>query len=756
MKKYFVFGLLTILLALTLMAESLAFIKVSGNKNISTTFIMSKLSDIKIGQTIDRNTLYEDLKKLYDTGFFSYIEPKIEPSLIGMGLVVKVTENPVVKKVILKVDGPDLIGKDKILNVISIKSGKVLNLNDLKTTFQSIVKLYTDKGYLPNVVGVQTNVVQKRNSIEIPKGDLIITIKEYAIWTVKIIGDRGKLTSKDLVKSTGIFTLKNFEKLNSLMKFFVDYKQAYPKFSEIQSFQAKLSEMGYFSPQTSLSFTPTTATGTDFKYPLMNVVVHSSLKKVIQSGLPVNQYFFSGVTEVNPFELAKYANITSISMTNNFEQLSQLAKIRSYYKRKGYLLTSAHLSYYKYQAISKKGVLEYRVIQRHVGNVKIVGNMKTQKYLIEREIQFKKGDPLTAKTFVQTYNNLKNTGFFSNVSIYPSITSENSSSVNVIIKLVENDKPRKLGGAFTIGQSKEGEPWYSGIVATGKIGLLNWAGYGQSFNAELNLGMNSNANLSYGTVFPFNLPLNFKSSLYYKSLKPFKEVDGKNIYYKENRTGVSASLGYQPDVHTSFNVGGHFEFFNRSIDSTPVDFGPASGTSREISLNFNYVNVDNVFSPMNGIKVFLGAQLAGFGGNENYNSYTTMVSGYLPIFKNFSIAGRVLMGVSEGKDFQVGGVTTVRGWKPKSGNQEFVTNLSLRYSLPSSIPITLNAFYDWGGAKNNLLYDGNLYYDFMNSIGVGVAADIPYLGVIRLDFPFKADNGKLEYSGMTFGVGQMF
>ena len=756
MKKYVVFALLITLFALTLTAESLAFVKVSGNKNIPTAFIMSKLSDIKAGQTIDRDTLYKALKGLYDTGFFSYVEPKIEPSPAGMGLVVNVTENPVVKKLTLKIDGPDLIGNDKIRKAIAIKTGEVLNLNDLKATFQSIVKQYTDKGYLPNVVGVQTNIVQKTNSIEIPNGELVVTVKEYAIWTIEITGEHGKLTSQQLVKNTGIFTLKDFESLNSLIKFFVDYKQAYPKFDEVQAFQAKLSEMGYFSPQTSLSFAPATATGTDFKHPVMNIVIHSNLKKVIQSGLPIKQYFFSGVTEVNPFELSKYASITYPSTTSNFEQLSQLARIRSYYKSKGYLLTGAYLNYYKYQAISKDGVLEYKIIQRHVGNVKIVGNVKTQKYLIDREIQFKKGDPLTARTFVQTYNNLKNTGFFSNVSIYPSITSEDSSSVDVVIKLVENDKPRQLGGALTVGQPKEGEPWYSGIVATGKIGLLNWAGYGQNFKTELNLGTDSNANLSYSTIFPLNLPLNFKSSLYYKTLKPFKEVNDKNIYYKESRTGISASLGYQSDVHTSFNVGGHFELFNRSIDSTPVDFGPASGTSREVNLNFNYVNVDNVFLPMKGVKISLGTQLAGLGGNENYNSYTAMVAGYLPTFENFSIAGRVLMGMSEGKDFQVGGVTTVRGWTPKSGNQEFVTNLSFRYSLPSNIPITLNAFYDWGGAKNDLLYNGNLYYDFVNSVGVGLAVDVPYLGVLRLDFPFKADDGKLEYSGITFGIGQMF
>ena len=757
LKKYAIMVFFVTIFSIVVLAQPLAFIKISGNTNIPTAFILSKMQNVKIGQMINRNTLYKALQNLYDTGFFSYIEPKLLPSNGGVGLLINVIENPVVKKIEVKIDGPDLIGKRKIKKAIVVKAGEVLNLNDLKKTFQSIVKLYTDKGYIPNVVGVNTNIIQRANSLEIPGGDLVINVKEYAIWSINITGERGALTPQQLIKTTGLFTLKSYESLNPFIKFFVDFKQAYPKFSEIQAFQAKLAQMGYFSPQTSLSFIPATDVSKDFKYPAMNIVVNSVLKKVVKSGLPIQQYYFSGVTEVNPFDLAKYAKISVPSTTNNFEQLSQLARIRSYYKSKGYLLTGAYLKYYRYEMISNKGVLEYRVIQRHVGKIKIIGNVKTQKYLIDRELQFKPGDPLTAQTFIQSYNNLRNTGFFSNVSIYPVLPSNDSSAVNVVVKVVENEKPRQLGGALTIGQPKEGQPWYSGIIATGKYSLSNWAGYGQSLNAALNLGEESNAHLNYSVIFPFDLPVNFKSSLYYKTMKPFKVVNGQDLYYHENRMGISVSTGYQPNVHTSFNIGGHFEWFNKSAVSTPVDFGPASGTSREIGFSFNYVNVDNVLFPMRGLKVAISSQIAGFGGEENYNSFTAAISSYMPIFKNLSLAGRVLIGAAKGKDFYVGGPTTVRGWKAVAGNQEFVTNLSLRYSPHSNLPITFNAFYDWGGAKNNLLSDGNIYYDFMNSIGIGVAIDVPYLGVVRLDFPFKADfNGKLEYAGVTFGMGQMF
>ncbi len=741
-------------MVLAALGETFNFIKVEGNKHVSTSFIMAKLVDVKVGVPVNRETLYQDLKDLYDTGLFSYIEPKVEPSAFGLGLVIQVTENPFIKNVKVVIDGPELVKKSKIEGAVKVKAKAVLNLNALKETFQSILKLYTDKGYLPNVVGVSTNIVQHQNSLSVPNDELVLTVKEYAIWTLELKGNYGDLTPKEITQKTGLFTLKSFEKLNPLLKFFVDYKKAYPKVSDIQTFQAKLAEMGYFSPQTSLGFVPTKVATSIFKYPVMNIVVNASLKKVIKSGLPFQQYFISGVSEVNPFSLAKYAQLSAPATTNNFQQLSQLEKIRSYYKSKGYLLTSAGLKYHVYHAIGGE-VLEYKILQRYIGNVKVIGNKKTKDYLIRREIQLKKGQPLTAQALIQTYDNLKNTGFFSDVSIYPQMTTEDSSFVNVIIKLIENNKPRTFKAMLTY-KPKQGEAWYAGIIATGKLGISNWAGYGQNLNVEVNIGQEPNADLSYGVIFPFNLPMNFRTSIYYKTLKPFKTVNGQNLYYHETRKGFSISTGYQPNVHTSFNIGGHLEWFSRSQGATPVNFGVASGTSRELSFTFNYVNVDDIFMPMRGIKLSLSANIAGFGGTEKYRSYTAMAAAYLPLFDRFSVAGRVLIGTANGKDFNVGGPMTVRGWKPRSGNQELVTNLSFRYAIPSSVPITLNAFYDWGGAKDALLTNGNLDTDFLNTLGVGAAIKIPLLGVVRVDFPFEVQNGTFKYGGISFGVGEMF
>ncbi|HEU25060.1 MAG: hypothetical protein C0176_02695 [Mesoaciditoga sp.] len=762
MKKYLV--LLVLIISITTVSfsqnQTISFLKIEGNTSLATSIITSKLSGaVKIGQPLNTNALYQALQSLYETGYFSYIEPKIEYSPIGPGLVIVVIENPVIKSVNVIVNGPNLVGIDKIKNAITVKASEVLNLVSLKNSFQNIMNLYTNAGYLANIIGIETNIVQNGNSIIVPDGKLIITVNEYAIWNLKLTGDYGTLTPEDIIKTTGLFTMKAYENMNPIQQLLANPNDAYLKVSTIQDFQAKLFQMGYFSMDTTLSFSTPTDVATSFKYPAVDLVVNAKLAHVIQSGLPVDGYYFTGVTEVNPSNLAKYAGITAPSTTNNFVQLKQLSKIREYYEKRGYLLTSADVIYHKFQTIGG-GFLEYKVIERHIGKIEITGNTKTKTYLIQRELAFKTGDPLTTQSLIQSYNNLRNTQFFSNVSIVPTLPSTDSTVVNIVVKVTENDKPRQIGASLSIGQPGQGQPWYSGITGSGNISIVNLNGIGDTLSGQVTLGVNPTANVTYGIIFPFNLPMNFTSSIYYNTLQPFVIENGQTLYYKETEYGISASVGYQPDVYTSYNVGGKFYFFNKSQGSTPLSsslMGPASGTCRSISFSYNYTNVNDVLLTTQGINLGANISYAGFGGQENYLQGYLSFSGYLPILKNLAIAGRVLVGDGYGQDFYVGGPTTVRGWSQEGGLQEFVSNLELRYVLNSQdIPMMFTAFYDFGGAGDQLLTYGMINNQFMNSIGVGINFEIPYLGVLRFDFPYKVVNGKFEYSGISFGVGEMF
>lgn len=762
MKKYLVLFVLIISVSVISFSQTqtISFLKIEGNTSLATSVITSKLSNaVKIGQPLNTTALYQALQSLYETGYFSYIEPKIEYSPIGPGLVIVLIENPVIKSVDVKINGPDLVNLDDVKKAITVKASSVLNLVELKNSFQNVMNLYANAGYLTNIIGIQTNIVQSGNTITVPDNALVITVNEYAVWDLKLTGDYGNLTVNQILKSTGLFTMKNYESMNPIQKFFADSKNAYLKFSTIQDFQAKLFQMGYFSPETTLSFATATDVASTFKSPVVDLVVNAKLAKVVQSGLPVTGYYFTGVKEVDPAKLAEYAGITAPATTNNFTQLEQLAKIKAYYQNKGFLLTSAEVVYHKFETM-KGGFLEYRIIERHIGKIEISGNTKTKTYLIMRELDFKTGDPVTTQSLVQTYNNLRNTQFFSNVSITPSLPSTDSTTVNMMINVTENDKPRQIGASLSISQPGQGQPWYTGITGSGNVSIVNLSGIGDTLSGQITLGVNPTANITYGIIFPLNLPMNFTSSIYYNTLQPFVITNGQTLYYNETEYGLSASIGYQPDVYTSYNIGGNFYFFNKSQGSTPISaslMGAATGTCRSVTLSYNYANVDNVLLTTGGVKLGGSLSYAGFGGQENYLQGYVSVAGYLPIFGNLAVAGRVLIGDGYGTDFYVGGPTTVRGWNQEGGLQEFVSNLELRYVMNSQdIPMMLTAFYDFGGAGDQLLTYGNIQNQFMNSVGVGISFEIPYLGVLRFDFPFKVSNRTFQYSGISFGVGEMF
>lgn len=762
MKRYLI---LTMLIALFLtsvvFAQAISFLKIEGNTSLATSLITSKLSNaVQIGQPLNTNALYQALQSLYETGYFSYIEPKIEYSPIGPGLVVILTENPMIKSVEVKIKGPNLVSLDDINKVITVKASSVLNLVDLKDSFQKIMSLYTNAGYLANIVGIQTNIVQSQNKIVVPDGNLVITLNEYAIWNLKLEGDYGNLTVDKILKSTGLFTMKNYESMNPIQQFLSNSKDAYLKFSAIQDFQSKLFQMGYFSPQTTLNFATATNVPSSFKSPAVDLVVNAKLAQVVKSGLPVTGYYFTGVHEVSPEVLAKYAGITAPSTTDNFMQLEQLAKITEYYQNKGILLTSVDIVYHKLEGMNG-GFLDYKVTERHIGKIEVTGNTKTKTYLIMRELEFAKGDPVTSQELVQSYDNLNNTQFFSNVSIVPSLPSTDSTSANMLVKVTENNKPRQIGASLSISQPSQGQPWYSGISGSGNISVVNWNGIGDTLSSQITLGGNNpGANVTYGVIFPFNLPMNFTSSIYYNTIQPFVVTNGQTLYYNETEYGLSASVGYQPNVYTSYNIGGSYYFFNKSQGSTPISsslMGVASGVCKDITLSYNYANVNNAFLTTDGVKYGGTLSFAGFGGQENYLQGYVNASAYLPILQNLAIAARVITGDGYGTDFYVGGPTTVRGWNQESGLQEFVSNFELRYVINSQdLPMMLTAFYDFGGAGDNLFTNGMNQNQFMNSIGVGISFNIPYLGVLRFDFPYKVTNGTLQYSGVSFGVGEMF
>ncbi|MFA0784550.1 BamA/OMP85 family outer membrane protein [Fervidibacter sacchari] len=166
--------------------REVAEIRVEGNKEVPTESILMVM-DTKPGMPFSMARLRNDLKAIYDMGFFAQ-EPVALPMLTPEGrivLVIRVFENPVVKDIVFK--GNTAISSEKLKAVMQTQPGKILNLHALRRDLQRIQDLYIANGYLAQPLAPDIT----------EDGTIVIPIQELKVVSVKVdLGQKPKTKEK--------------------------------------------------------------------------------------------------------------------------------------------------------------------------------------------------------------------------------------------------------------------------------------------------------------------------------------------------------------------------------------------------------------------------------------------------------------------------------------------------------------------------------------------------------------------------------
>ena len=119
-------------------------IQVRGNQIISTAVVLNQMRSRK-GEKLVRETVNEDIKRLYGTGYFSDIQIEVEEDPQGFRLIVSVEEKPIVRQMIL--DGNSTFDEKDLRKEIKILEGQILDERALKEGVEAIRKKYGSKGF---------------------------------------------------------------------------------------------------------------------------------------------------------------------------------------------------------------------------------------------------------------------------------------------------------------------------------------------------------------------------------------------------------------------------------------------------------------------------------------------------------------------------------------------------------------------------------------------------------------------------------
>ena len=125
-------------------ADAIADIQIRGMKVLDPDVILMRLR-LRKGDTPTALTIDEDVKRIWDMGYFSDVQAALEPQAGGRALIFTVVEKPRIDNII--VEGAGKINKDDILGAMSTKTGSVLNEKLLAEDLQKVTDLYRAEGY---------------------------------------------------------------------------------------------------------------------------------------------------------------------------------------------------------------------------------------------------------------------------------------------------------------------------------------------------------------------------------------------------------------------------------------------------------------------------------------------------------------------------------------------------------------------------------------------------------------------------------
>lgn len=399
--------------------------------------------------------------------------------------------------------------------------------------------------------------------------------------------------------------------------------------------------------------------------------------------------------------------------------------------------------------------------------------LKTENFIIERELEIKDGEVFNQKDFDQTVKNLMRSGAFKNIQPeYKSIPGD-PEGVKVVL-LIDEDRTAMLQGAISYGSAV-------GLVGSISIKDSNYKGRGQDlgFTFEKSSEDYTSINLSFrdswikGTDF-----VSWGWNLYRQE----DEDTETDQHYASTIHGGSISIGKGLSRYLRFELGLKLERVNEDDKDgkKTQDYNYASMTPSVV-----YDTRNNYLDPTSGNYAKFSLELGKYFGTKVGEAYkdNTGIDGkndafakatlelrkyHQGLFKGNTMAYRMVGGMgTESLKYQQlyasGGANSMRGYKYGwlRGQNQLVFNIENRTQINEMLGLVL--FYDlgrsWYSGDSTDKFVTRSKEDFPNdmkqSAGVGLRIKTP-IGPIRLDFGFPI--GDPEENGMQFffNMGQMF
>ncbi len=729
-------------------------IKFIGIANVGEQIVRANIA-VKEGSEFDDAMIDRDIRTLYRTGLFEFIEVKREELADNVvNLVFELT--PKYRVLAVRFRGNQRIRTSRLQKEISSRANTSLDERTIKSDSEKLHDYYQKQGY--NQAQVTYDIERDRSA---GYGTVTFKIRE---------GDRVRIDAIRFVGNDHVKAKRLRKQMETKRHWMFSWLMGSGKYKDDQ-FEDDLGKLlDYYRQQGYLDVDiPADRVAYDYPKPSrMVITIH------INEG---RQYRIGDITltgcKLYSEAMLKLVLRQKSGMVFRPAKLDKdVETLEDFYGRAGYLDTRVRL-------IRKPNVatgnidIEYQVEESekfYVESVKIEGNTKTKNIVIIRELVLSPGDVFDTVRMKASKMRLQNTQFFDDVDATPESTNIPARR-NLKITLKE---ARTGNVSFGAGYSSLERATFFAELSQSNFDLFNrrsfFQGAGQKFRIRFQIGSLSNeVVLSFEEPWLFQKQLALGFNVYRMSSKYISTL------YEEIRIGAQVYLR----KHLFEYVEGMLSYTNENIEINNVDptaspiIRALAGKTRTSKITFQLLRDvrDKIVNTTRGNRMQVTMQVAGgpLGGDNNYYSIEARGSEFFPIFRaqtqvlSLVARGGVIDNFGRSNEvpfydrFFLGGPDDLRGFEyrdvgPKDSLDEALGGrtygmFTAEYSFDVVKPVRFALFYDIGFV-NSAAYDFNPSH-YNDDVGFGlrlIVAGAP----LSLDFGIPITGDKLNKKGNQF------
>jgi outer membrane protein insertion porin family len=739
-------------------------IKFVGTANVNEQIVRANMQ-VREGGDLDDTMIDRDIRALYKTGLFEFIEVKHEDAgNKTVNLVVEVTPKYRVLRIIF--EGNVKVKASRLQKEAKSRANLALDERQVKEDAEKIREYYQKSGY--NQATVTHSIERDRTT---GYGTITFKIRE---------GNKVKIADVRFVGNDHIKTKVLRGQMETKRWWIFSWLTGSGRFKD-EEFEDDLDKLRDFYREHGYLDVEIAPEKIQYEYPTPAKLV------LIIPVVEGRQYHVGEVTltgnKIYPTALLRRVLRQRPGMVFVPSKLDKDTEtLEDFYGRDGYLDTRAILKR-KPNVTTGNIDVEYDINESEKFNVETVhieGNAKTKSTVILRELALGPGDVFNTVRMKISKLTLENTRFFDSVEVTPEQTNlPGRRNLKVAVR-----EGRTGNLTFGAGFSSLERATLFAEVSQSNFDLFNrrsfFQGDGQKFRLRLQIGSRSSeVVLSFEEPFLFQQRLALGFSLYRSS------SDYTSSYYEEIRTGGEVYL--RKMLIPQMGIESRLSYTYEIVDIANVDPSASaiiqslSGKTHisKVSLQLLRDTRDLIVNTTKGNRMEFDTSIAGglLGGDENYYSMEFRGSQFFPTFETQT---QVLALIARGGVKQnfgnsttvpyydryfLGGPYDLRGFEyhevsPRDSLAEPIGGKSYgmftaEYSMDIVSPVRFVLFYD-AGFVNAGAYDFNPS-TYNDDFGIGLRLSVAG-SPLSLDFgiPITADKSNKKGNQFNFSFGTRY